>query len=79
MEDFENENRLLELKYDQLLQGVYEKRKNNIKNKELYSDFWLRVISNHKFLKDFISDEDKPVLKHLIDVRYVKLDDGNVI
>jgi hypothetical protein len=78
LEEFENENRLLELKYDKILQGVYEKRKQNIGQKELYGEFWMRVISNHKILKDFIGEEDKPLLKHLIDVRYVKLDDGNV-
>ncbi len=78
MEEFENENRLLELKYDKILQSVYEKRNQNIKNKELYSEFWMKVISNHKVLKEFISEEDKPALKHLINVRYVKHDDGNV-
>jgi hypothetical protein len=39
----------------------------------------MRVISNHKILKEFIAEEDKAALKHLVDVRYVKLDDGNVI
>jgi hypothetical protein len=49
-----------------------------VKNKELYKEFWLRVLSNHKLLKDFIADEDKDVLKHLTDISYKKLDDGMV-
>jgi len=30
-------------------------------------------------LKDLIAEEDKIVLKNLVDVRYIKLEDGNVI
>ena len=68
----------MELKYDKLIQKVYDKRTQKIKESQNYPDFWLRVLSNHKIIRDFISDEDKNVLKHLKDVRCSKLDDGLV-
>jgi hypothetical protein len=80
LEEFDNETKVLELKFDAKLQQVIDRRKEKItQNKELYSNFWLRVLSNHKLLKDFIAEEDKDVLKHLTDIRYKKLDDGLVI
>jgi len=68
----------MELKYDSLLQNIYTKRKQKIEEAKSYPDFWYRVLSNHKITKDFINEVDKPVLKHLKDLRYSKLDDGNV-
>jgi len=67
------------LKYDKLIQKVYAKRSQNIKESSAYPDFWLRVLSNHKIIRDFISEEDKKALKHLKDVRCAKLDDGLVM
>jgi len=68
----------LELKYDNLLQNIYKKRKEKIEEAKSYPDFWLRVLSNHKITKDFINEADKPVLRFLKDLRYEKLEDGNV-
>ena len=68
----------LELKYDKLVQNVYQKRHTKIQECKSYPDFWLRVLSNHRIIKDFISEEDKDILKHLIDIRYIKLEDGLV-
>ena len=76
--EFEEENRKLELKYDSLLQNIFNKRKQKIAEAKSYPDFWLRVLSNHKITKDFINETDKQVLKYLKDLRYVKLEDGNV-
>jgi hypothetical protein len=50
----------------------------NAKN-ETFENFWLRVLTNNKIINDFISEEDKDVLKHLTNVSYTKLEDGNVI
>lgn len=80
MKEFEEEMKNLELKYDGLLKDVFEKRRQRISQhqNELYSEYWLRVLTNHKLTKDFISDEDKSVLKILTDIRHEKLQDGNV-
>jgi hypothetical protein len=43
-----------------------------------YPDFWLKVLSNHRIIKDFISDEDIKILKNLKDIRYEKYNDGMV-
>lgn len=76
---FEEETRQLEIKYDTMLQGVFAKRKAAVAdNKELYSEFWLRVLTNHKIIKDFINEEDKDALKYLTDLSYTKLEDANV-
>ncbi len=75
---FEEELRLLELKFDKLLCGVSEKKNNYLKDKPLFSHYWLRVFSNHKMLKDFIAEDDKDVLKCLFNLRSEKLQDGNV-
>jgi len=66
------------LKYDKLFQKVLEKRSQKIYESKNYPDFWLRVLTNHKIVKDFISEEDKNILKHLKDVKCAKLDDGLV-
>ncbi len=66
------------MKYDSLLQNIYNRRKQKIAEAKSYPDFWLRVLSNHKITKDFINEADKAVLKHLKDLRYEKLQDGNV-
>ena len=60
------------------MQLIYKKRSEKIQETKSYPDFWLRVLSSHKITKDFINSEDKPVLKHLKDVRYTKLEDGTV-
>jgi hypothetical protein len=61
-----------------MLQINFEKRKKNIENLNDYPDFWLRVLSNHRIVKDFINDEDKKVLNYLKDIRYEKYEDGMV-
>jgi len=66
------------MKYDALIQNIYNKRKQKIDDAKDYPDFWLRVLSNHKITKDFINEADKKVLKHLKDLRFSKLNDGNV-
>lgn len=76
--EYEEENRKLEMKYEALLQNVYKKRKQKIAEAKSYSDFWLRVLSNHKIIKDFINETDRGVLKHLKDLRYEKSQEGNV-
>jgi hypothetical protein len=79
MAEFEEQVRLLELKTDKMLTNVIEKRHQHIVgNKDLYEDYWLRVFSNHKLFKDFINEEDKPLLKKLRKVTSQKLEDGNV-
>jgi hypothetical protein len=78
MTNFEEELKNLELKYDKLLGKVTEKKQQAIKNDELFSDYWLRVLSNHKIIKEFISEEDKDALKHLKCIKSEKLEDGNV-
>jgi hypothetical protein len=72
----------IELQYDKEMKKLYEKRTETINqnnnNNNLYSEFWLRVLCNHKIIKDFISEEDKKVLKHLRNITYDKFEDGNV-
>ena len=41
-------------------------------------EFWLRVLENHHQIKTEIHAKDKPILKHLIDIR-TELMDGKVI
>lgn len=80
MKAFEEEMKNLELKYDKILGGITERKSAKIaENKELFSNYWMRVLSNHKITKEFIADEDKQVLNHLTGLRSVKLEDGNVI
>jgi len=45
---------------------------------EVYNDFWLRVLTNHKVLNSMISDQDHESLKFIRNIRYEKLEDGNV-
>lgn len=79
MKAFEEEMKNLELKYDKILGDLTEKKVAKIsENKDLFSNFWLRVLSNHKITKDFIAEEDKDVLKHLKGLKSHKLEDGNV-
>jgi len=78
MRQFEEELKNLELKYDKILSGVTDKKKSAIDNKELFADYWLRVFSNHKIVKEFVAPEDKDLLKHLKNLKSEKLDDGNV-
>jgi hypothetical protein len=79
LNQYEEELKNLELKYDAMMSGVFEKRNKKIQsNSDLYQDFWLRVLTNHKLVKDFVSEDDKPVLKSLKEIRYHKLSDGNV-
>lgn len=78
MRDLEDEQRKLEVQYDNLLQNIFEKRNQKIQAAKSYPDFWLRVLSNHMVIKDFINEEDKKVLKFLRDLRYKKSDKDNV-
>jgi hypothetical protein len=78
MKNFEEELKNLELKYDKVLREFNVKRNNNIQGKGIFSDFWLRVLGNNKLIKDFISDTDRDVLKHLRNITSMKLEDGNV-
>ncbi len=78
MKEFEEELKNLELKYDKILGDVTEKKKETIDNNELFSDYWLRCLSNHKIIKEFIAEEDKDLMKHLKHLKSEKLEDGNV-
>lgn len=76
---FEKEMHQLELKYDNKYQEIIERKQNLIlENKAIFEEYWLRVLTNNKLINDFISDEDRKVLKHLKNLSYSKLDDGNV-
>ncbi len=77
MEAFEEELKNLELKYDKILAGVTDKKKEAMNGKELFADYWLRVFSNHKIVKEFVAAEDKDLLKHLKNLKSEKLEDGN--
>mmetsp|Transcript_20328 Transcript_20328/g.21116 ORF Transcript_20328/g.21116 Transcript_20328/m.21116 type:complete len:278 (+) Transcript_20328:13-846(+) len=75
---YEDEIKQVEMKYDQLLQAQFKKRRENVdNNKEKIPNFWLNALSNHYMFKEFISSSDCEVLKNLIDIAYQKLDDGN--
>ena len=74
----EDEQRKLEVKYDAVLQNVFQKRKQKIEEAKSYPDFWLRVLANHTVTKDFINEADKSVLKYLKDISYSKTENDNV-
>jgi len=76
MKEMEEELRVLDLKYDKLLSNLCDKRSTQITNKDVLSEYWLRVLTNHKILKDFISEEDKNILRKLKNIRSEKLDDA---
>jgi hypothetical protein len=79
MKNFEEDMKNLELKYDKLLVEVSQRKIAKMsENKDLFNNYWLRVLSNHKITKDFIAEDDKEALKHLKNIKSVKLDDGNV-
>ena len=78
MRQFEEELKNLELKYDKLLGNVTEEKRETMNNKQIFSEYWLRVLSNHKIIKDFITEEDKDALRHLTHLKSEKLEDGNV-
>jgi hypothetical protein len=67
------------MKYDNILQNIFQKRKQKIQEAKSYPDFWLRVLTNHSTTKDFVGEEDKKVLKFLKDIRYIKSEKDNVI
>lgn len=71
----------LELKFDLKIKDCISKRNAAIISykSDLYEEFWLRVLTNHKVINTMISESDREALKHLKNVSYTKLDDGNVI
>jgi hypothetical protein len=80
MKSFEEEMKNLELKYDQLLRNVCDKKAAKLnEDKSLFENYWLRALSNHKITKDFIAEEDKDALKYLKNVKSIKLENANVI
>jgi hypothetical protein len=78
--------KLLELKYEKKMAEVLLKvkycdncqRKSKTTSSALFSEFWLRVLTNHKIMKDFVTEEDRTILKYLVDVRTEKLSDAFV-
>jgi hypothetical protein len=78
MKNFEEELKNLELKYDRVLREFNVKRNSKLQNKEVFSDFWMRVLGNNKLIKDLITECDRDVLKHLKNISSMKLEDGNV-
>jgi hypothetical protein len=79
LQSYEDELKQLELKYDRLMGEINNKKSEGIKHKEIFSEYWLRVLSNNKITKDFIAESDKEALKTLINIRSEKLEDANVI
>jgi len=81
IQNYEEELQALEKKFDKQIINSIENRNKIIKEskREVYSDFWLRVLTNHKFIKEFITENDRDSLKFIQDITYNKLDDGNVI
>lgn len=80
LKSFEEELRLLELKYDQILNDLIRKRNNLIQSSTLKNkEFWLRALSNHKVTKGLITESDKDALKHLKNVSCNKSEDKNVL
>jgi len=61
------------------LDNVFKKRNEKLQEKKSCPDFWLRVLTNHGLTKDFISEDDKKVLKFLKDLKYSKSENDNVI
>jgi hypothetical protein len=77
---YEEELKNLELKFDLQINSVISTRNEKMKENKsgVYTDFWLRVLTNHKILNNMITDKDRESLKFISDIRYEKLDDGNV-
>ena len=75
---YEEELKNLELKYDKIFSQINQKKSDKIKTKPIFSEYWLRVLSNNKLTKDFIAEADRECLKHLKNLSSAKLDDGNV-
>lgn len=78
MAQYEEELKDLELKFDKILCENHNKRNNTVVSNPKLNSYWLGVLSNHKIIKDFISDDDVDALKYLRSVSYKKLEDGNV-
>lgn len=74
----EKETRELELKYEKSFNAL-DKKRNTIINEENLPDFWLRVLTNHKIFSEFITNDDKLVLKYLKNISHEKLQQENVI
>ena len=67
------------MQYDNILQNIFQKRKQKIAEAKSYPDFWLKVLTNHSTTKDFVAEDDTKVLKFLTDIRYIKSEKDNVI
>lgn len=88
--EYEEEIKAVEFKYDNKIRQILEKRNKiinqpkdlNLTNKNNgkgIDNFWYNALSNHKIFKDFINNKiDEKPLKHLIDIRYEKLNYGGV-
>lgn len=63
--------RLLELKYEKLIQ---EKLKTRNENNKSLKNFWLTALSNHRLFKEFIATKDIDVLRYLEDLSYEKIE-----
>ncbi len=67
------------MKYDKLFGQLNKKKAEKINNKPIFSEYWLRVLTNNKMTKDFIAETDRETLKHLKNLSFIKLEDGNVL
>eukprot|EP01090_Pellita_catalonica_P005727 TRINITY_DN15967_c0_g1_i1.p1 TRINITY_DN15967_c0_g1~~TRINITY_DN15967_c0_g1_i1.p1 ORF type:complete len:328 (-),score=82.57 TRINITY_DN15967_c0_g1_i1:536-1519(-) len=73
--EFENEVRLLELKYPKKYKPLWEKRAEIISASPTIPEFWLTVLKNYHLFEESILPEDEPLLKQLLDISYDPIDD----
>jgi len=75
--EFEDEQKKLENLFEMKMISVLSKRRKKIEdNPQFYSEFWLRAMTNHSVLKEYITEEDRVPLKSLSDIRIEKLNNG---
>eukprot|EP00244_Chara_vulgaris_P006653 TRINITY_DN2514_c0_g1_i2.p1 TRINITY_DN2514_c0_g1~~TRINITY_DN2514_c0_g1_i2.p1 ORF type:complete len:305 (+),score=94.98 TRINITY_DN2514_c0_g1_i2:123-1037(+) len=91
-EKFREELAALEKKYDKLYEPFYAKREAIVSGKVATAgaepgaddsavkgvpDFWLTVLKNHDDLGRRVTSRDEEALKHLVDLRWSRLEGGN--
>lgn len=57
---------------------MYYLPRENLENVSGIPDFWLTIFKNTQMLSEMIQEADEPILKHLIDVKVIFLNEPMV-
>ncbi|XP_018907889.1 nucleosome assembly protein 1-like 1 isoform X2 [Bemisia tabaci] len=71
----DDEEKVSEITKDIKDKVAIEDKKENLENVSGIPDFWLTIFKNTQMLSEMIQEADEPILKHLIDVKVIFLNE----